>query len=145
MNPRAAIALIEELLRFESPHQRTVRIVRRPTTIGGTALSEGDVLMLMNGAANRDERRYEDADQLRLTRDGRRHLAFSAGIHFCIGASLARLELRAALNTFLGRYPGYEILGEPPWLDNQTLRTLTELWIDPGPVTATRAGSGTRS
>jgi cytochrome P450 len=141
---------VEELLRYESPHQRTVRIVRRTMTLGGTELHEGDVLMLMNGSANRDERRFHDPDELRLRRDARRHLSFSSGIHFCIGASLARLELIAALGAFVDRYPDYRLVREPVWLDNRTLRTLTELFVDPGPAdervaATTRAGSGTRS
>jgi cytochrome P450 len=148
--PSTTKAVVEELLRYESPHQRTVRIVRRPMTLGGTDLREGDVVMLMNGSANRDDRRFVRADELDLRRDARRHLAFSAGIHFCTGASLARLELSAALRAFLDRYPDYHLAREPRWLDNRTLRSLTELWVAPGradeslPAT-TPASSGTRS
>jgi cytochrome P450 len=131
-DPTLLPGAVDELLRYESPHQRTVRIVRRTMTLGGTELREGDVILLMNGSANRDERRFDDPDRLKLRRDARRHLSFSAGIHFCIGASLARLELVAALRAFVDRYPGYRVLREPRWLDNRTLRTVTELWIEPG-------------
>jgi cytochrome P450 len=131
-DPTLLPGAVEELLRYESPHQRTVRIVRRPMTLGGTELREGDVILLMNGSANRDERRFDHPERLTLRPDARRHLSFSAGIHFCIGASLARLELVAALRAFLARYPGYRVLREPRWLDNRTLRTVTELWIEPG-------------
>jgi cytochrome P450 len=132
-DPSRAADAVDELLRYESPHQRTVRIVRRSMKLGGTALAQGDTLMLMNGAANRDERRFEDPEELEPRRDAQRHLAFSRGIHFCIGAPLARLELAAAIRAFLGRYPDYHVTRPPTWLDNRTLRSLTELWVATGP------------
>ena len=132
-DPSRLPGAVEELLRFESPHQRTVRIARRRLTLGGRTLREGDVVMLLNGAANRDDGRFSAAHELQAGRDARRHLAFSAGIHFCIGAPLARIELRSALGAFLDRYPEYHPVREPAWLDNRTLRTLTALWVRSGP------------
>jgi cytochrome P450 len=128
---RIAIA-VEELLRYESPHQRTVRIARRETTLAGTALSECDVVYLLNGAANRDGRLFSCPDELRLDRKATRHLAFSSGIHFCIGAPLARIELAESLRAFLLRYPDLHVAREPAWLVNHTLRTMTSLWVESG-------------
>ena len=122
---------VEEFLRYESPHQRTVRIVREDTTIAGTELRAGETVVLLNGAANRDDEQFVDAHELRLDRQPNRHLAFSSGIHFCIGAPLARIELTEALRAILTRFPGFRLVREPVWLDNHTLRSPASLWIEP--------------
>lgn len=129
-DPALVTTAVEESLRYESPHQRTVRIVRRDTVLAGTALRAGDVVVLLNGAANRDPARFEDAASFRMDRSPNRHLAFSAGIHFCIGAPLARIELAEALGAFLARFPDYRLVRDPVWIDNHTLRSPRELWIE---------------
>jgi cytochrome P450 len=98
---RCIPALIEESLRFESPIQYRLRLATADTELGGTRIAKGSLLVAMLGAANRDERRFPDADRFDMTRDTRGHLAFGFGAHFCLGAALARLEAKIALETVL--------------------------------------------
>lgn len=95
---------IEEALRFESPIKGDFRLSRVPTTIGGVDIPAGSTLMVINGAANRDERQFECPAEFRPDRhDAREHLAFGHGIHFCVGASLARAEGRITVECMLDR------------------------------------------
>jgi cytochrome P450 len=122
------VTAVEEFLRYDSPHQRTIRIAREDTRVGDHQIAAGGVVALLNGAANRDPDQFEDPDELRLDRSPNRHLTLSAGIHFCIGAPLARIEGAAAIGGFVARFPDLELLEDPPvWLENHTLRTLTRL------------------
>jgi cytochrome P450 len=119
---------VEEFLRYDSPHQRTIRIARRDTTIGERQIPTGAVIALLNGAANRDAEQFSEPDALVLNREPNRHLTLSAATHFCIGAPLARIEGAAAIDGLLNRFPELELLEETPtWLENHTLRTLTRL------------------
>lgn len=93
--------LVEEIIRMESPFRWMPRTAMRDTTIRGTHVPEGSDLLIMIGAANRDERRFEDPDHFDLHRDTGGHLGFGFGIHFCLGASLARLETRVVLETLV--------------------------------------------
>jgi cytochrome P450 len=121
-------AAVEESLRYDSPHKRTIRIAREDMRIGEQPIAAGEVVAVLNGAANRDPEQFEDPDELRLDRSPNKHLTLSAGIHFCIGAPLARIEGAAAIGGFLTRFPDLELLEDPPvWLENHTLRTLTRL------------------
>src|ERR1700759_2490006 len=79
---------IEEILRLESPSPVQARWVQRDVQLHGTTVPEGSIMMLLNGAANRDERQWTNPDQLDLTRDEGPHLAFGYGLHFCLGAAL---------------------------------------------------------
>ncbi len=98
---------IEEILRLESPAQGLFRITTRPVEIGGAKLPEGARVMAHFASANRDGCRFERPDALEPGRpDGSRHIAFGKGIHFCIGAPLARMELAVALPALLERLPG---------------------------------------
>jgi cytochrome P450 len=101
--------LVEEVLRYDSPIQMLMRLTTQDVTLGETTLPKGSMVMLLLGAANRDERRFPGADRFDLDRDTNGHLAFGFGNHFCLGASLARLEGRIALETLLERLPDYEI------------------------------------
>ncbi len=95
---------IEEILRFESPVKGDFRLARVPVTVGGVELSAGTMLMVLNGAANRDPRHFDHPDELQPTRENaREHLAFGHGIHYCPGAPLARAEGRIALERLLDR------------------------------------------
>ncbi|HEY4333573.1 MAG TPA: cytochrome P450, partial [Ilumatobacteraceae bacterium] len=95
---------IEEALRFESPIKGDFRLSRVPTVIGGVDIPAGATVMVINGAANRDERRFECPAEFRPDRaDAREHIAFGHGIHFCVGASLARAEGRISVECMLDR------------------------------------------
>lgn len=100
---------IEEILRYEAPSPIQARYVTHDVELYGTRVAEGSALVLLNGAANRDEREFEDADRLDVRRRNVRHLSFGLGIHFCLGASLARLEGCVALDEVLKRWPEWEI------------------------------------
>jgi cytochrome P450 len=100
---------VEEILRYEAPSPVQARYVMRDVELHGTTVPEGSTMLLLNGAANRDEREFEDADRLDLRRENVKHLSFGYGIHFCLGASLARLEGGVALDEVLARWPEWEI------------------------------------
>jgi cytochrome P450 len=100
---------IEEILRYEAPSPVQARYVTRDVELHGTTVAEGSTLLLLNGSANRDEREFPDPDRLDLRRENVRHLSFGYGLHFCLGASLARLEGRVALDEVLSRWPDWEI------------------------------------
>jgi cytochrome P450 len=91
-HPELAAPAGEELLRYDSPVQLVRRIARCDLALGGTRVREGDQILVLLGAANRDPARHPDPDRLDITRDGPSHLAFGHGLHFCVGAGLARLE-----------------------------------------------------
>jgi cytochrome P450 len=90
--PGLARAAVEELLRYDSPAQLVRRIARRDLRLGGIQVREGDQVLVVLGAANRDPARHPDPDRVNLARNGPSHLAFGHGLHFCVGAGLARLE-----------------------------------------------------
>jgi cytochrome P450 len=100
---------IEEVLRFESPSPVQARYVARDVELHGKVVPQGSIMMLLNGAANRDERKFADADRFDVHRKIDHHLAFGYGIHFCLGAALARLEGRVALDEVLKRFPAWEV------------------------------------
>jgi cytochrome P450 len=100
---------IEEVLRYEAPSPVQARYVTRDVEWHGTRVREGSALLLLNGSANRDEREFEGADRLDVKRNHIHHLSFGHGIHFCLGASLARLEGRVALEEILARWTEWEI------------------------------------
>ncbi|HTR71626.1 MAG TPA: cytochrome P450 [Mycobacteriales bacterium] len=100
---------IEEILRFEAPSPVQARYVQYDVEHHGQAISAGSVILLLNGSANRDERRFPDPDRVDIRRSIGRHLSFGYGLHFCLGASLARLEGRIALDEVLSRFPDWEI------------------------------------
>ena len=100
---------VEEILRYEAPSPVQARYVMRDVELHGTKVPEGSIMLLINGSANRDEREFEDADRLDVQRENVRHLSFGQGIHFCLGASLARLEGCVALDEVLARWPEWEI------------------------------------
>jgi cytochrome P450 len=100
---------IEEILRFEAPSPVQARYVMKDVEWHGTQVREGASLLLLNGSANRDERRFENPDQLDVGREIDHHLSFGFGIHFCLGASLARMEGCIALDEVLKRWPRWEI------------------------------------
>ena len=100
---------IEEVLRFEAPSPVQARYVTRDVEHHGTRLPAGSSVLLVNGSANRDARRYPDADRFDVGREDTHHLSFGMGTHFCMGASLARLEGCVALEEVLKRWPDWQV------------------------------------
>jgi len=100
---------IEEILRYEAPSPVQARYVTRDVELHGTTVPEGSTMLLLNGSANRDEREFEGPDRLDVRRENVRHVSFGYGIHFCLGAALARLEGCVALDEVLARWPDWEI------------------------------------
>jgi cytochrome P450 family 109 len=97
--------VIEETLRYESPVQRLFRTATRDLEFSGVKITKGDRITIFYGAANRDAAEFPNPDEFRLDRDLRNHVGFGMGIHYCLGAPLARAEARIALNAFLDRFP----------------------------------------
>lgn len=104
-------AAVEELLRYEPPSQYQVRTTTRDVTLHGTTIPAGSAVLLVTGAATRDERMFPDPDRLDITRDRRMgfNLAFGYGVHSCLGAALARMQSRIALEALLDVLPRYEV------------------------------------
>jgi cytochrome P450 len=100
---------IEEVLRYRSPVQSMYRVTATDTALGDLPVPAGSPLVAWIGSANRDERQFERPDQFDVHRGSSRHLAFGQGIHFCLGAPLARLEARIALGAVLSRLPGLSL------------------------------------
>jgi cytochrome P450 len=96
---------VEEALRYDAPVQFLFRRVAKAVELSGTRIPEGSLCMVIFGSANRDERRYADSERFDVTRDASGHVAFGHGIHFCLGAPLARLEGRIALEALINRLP----------------------------------------
>ena len=119
---------VEELLRFDPPAQVTGRQATADVTIGGQVIRKGDNIGLMLGAANRDTRRWADADVLRLDRPDPTPISFGAGAHHCLGAALARMELRLALPPLLDRLGDHSVdLDRAVWKRSFALRGLRSL------------------
>lgn len=100
---------VEELLRFEAPSPVQGRWTRRPVELHGTTVPADAKVLLLTGSAGRDERAYLDPDRFDIHRVFDQHVSFGHGIHFCVGAALARLEGRVGLEETLGRYPSWEV------------------------------------
>jgi cytochrome P450 len=100
---------VEELLRFDPPSHYQGRVATSPLVRHGREIPPGAIVLLINGAANRDPRAFDTPDRFIADRPIERHLAFGHGIHFCLGAPLARLETRIALEEMLKRFPRYEV------------------------------------
>ncbi len=113
-DPRAVSrTALEEFLRFDSPLQLFERTATTDTEINGVTIRSGQKIAALLGAANRDTDVFENADSMDLTRESNQHIAFGAGIHFCIGAPLARLEMNISLPALIERFPKLELAGEP--------------------------------
>jgi cytochrome P450 len=100
---------IEELLRYEAPSPVQARVLAHDVEHHGEKVPEGSIMVLLNGSGNRDERHFADADRFDIHRQIGHHLSFGYGIHFCLGAALARLEGRVALDEVLNRFPEWEV------------------------------------
>ena len=119
---------IEELLRYDSPVQATVRIATEDVTLGGAVIPKDAIALVLLGAANRDPAEFPEPDRLDLARENVRHLSFGLGTHFCLGAGLARLEARTAFRGLLERFPRMRLAGDAPeYRPNPFLRGLRRL------------------
>ncbi|GIM97686.1 cytochrome P450 [Paractinoplanes toevensis] len=128
-----APAYVEEVLRIDSPVQLTTRRVARPAEVGGVAVPAGAELVLLLGAANRDPARFDKPDVFDPDRQGVSPLSFGAGVHYCLGAPLARMEAQVALPALVRRFPDLALAGRPKRRARMNLRGWREL-----PVTLTR-------
>jgi cytochrome P450 len=108
--PRWIVNAVEETLRFDPPSQYQGRVTTRPVALHGAIIPENAKVLLINGASGRDERRFPDPDRFDVRRPIELHLGFGYGRHFCLGASLARMESRIGLEEFLRRWPDYEVV-----------------------------------
>jgi cytochrome P450 len=135
-DPTLAPTIVSEVLRLESNVQRSVRIGRTSRVIGGKSIEAGQPLMLLLGAANRDPAAFAEPDGLSLAGRNAPDVAFGGGHHFCLGASLARVEGRIALQEFV-QLPPLEQSGEETWYPGRVIRRLTQLpvrVIEPAPA-----------
>jgi cytochrome P450 len=112
-NPALIKTAVEEILRFESSNQLGNRITTEPVELGGVTMAAGTSVTLCIGAANRDERQFNEPETLDIGRNPNRHLAFGTGAHQCAGMALARLEGAVAISRFLARFPAYALKGPP--------------------------------
>jgi cytochrome P450 len=127
-NPGLIGSAIEELLRFDGPVQRTARIPSEDVVIAGHTIARGEMVMPFIGAADRDPAQFPDPDRLDITRTDNRHIAFGWGIHFCLGAPLARIEGQIAIGTLVRRLPKLALATEAPeFRQSLTLRGLASL------------------
>lgn len=123
-------AAVEELLRYDSPVQMTSRFAGEDAAVNGHAVKQHQQVILLLGSANRDPRRFPDPDRLDVAREDVRHLSFSHGIHYCLGAPLARLEGQVALNALLQRFPEARLAADRSklrWGNNLILHGLEHL------------------
>jgi hypothetical protein len=127
-DPGLVVSAVEELLRYDGPVQRTARIPSDDVVIGGRSIPKGEMVMPFIGAADRDPAQFPEPDRLDLGRTDNRHIAFGLGIHYCLGAPLARVEGQIAINTLLRRLPKLALATErPDYRQSLTLRGLSSL------------------
>jgi cytochrome P450 len=127
-DPGLVESAVEEFLRYDSPVQITDRVATQDCEIGGRRIRRGHLVGLLLGAANRDPAQFADPDRLDLGRQENRHLAFGQGVHFCLGAQLARLEAQLAIGTLVRRFPDFR--GDPNvagWKRSMVLRGVDAL------------------
>lgn len=121
--PQLLPSAIEEVLRYRSPFQWAMRAPVRDVEVHGTMIPKGAFVLPMVGAANRDPKRFPDPNRFDIGRDPNPHVAFGHGIHFCLGAALARLEARVALSDVLERFDSVAYAGDGPWEPREGLIT----------------------
>ena len=125
---------IEELLRYDGPVETsTERFAREDVAIGGTVIPKGEMVMVVIASADHDPERFVNSDELDVTRADNKHLAFGKGIHFCLGAPLARMEGQIAINTLLRRMPELRLADSPEsliWRPGMVLRGLKGLPVE---------------
>ncbi|MER8047617.1 cytochrome P450 [Streptomyces sp. NPDC094032] len=130
-DPEKLSTAVDELLRYDTPLQMFERWVLDDIELGGQVIPRGSEVALLFGSANRDPARFgPTADRLDLTRADNPHLTFGAGIHYCLGAPLARLELTAVFGELLRRAPGLRLAADPVWKPGYVIRGFEELLVE---------------
>lgn len=125
--PQRGAFAADEFIRWDTSVQISQRVGEEAIEVGGQVIPAGDVCVVMNGAANRDPARFAEPDRLDLTRSASAHLGFGMGRHFCLGASLARVEIETAVGSFVSRFPRFEAAGELAFRPSLFLRGLAKL------------------
>lgn len=137
-DPSLVRTAVEELLRWDSPVQIDARTVLDPAEVAGERLDPGEVVLTLLGSANRDPDRFVDPEAFDVGRTDATSISFASGIHFCLGAPLARLEGQVVLDALLGRFGSIELaIDEPEWRPTLTLRGLASLPVQLGAEEAT--------
>jgi cytochrome P450 len=126
-DPQRASAIVEETLRYDPPVHLVVRIASEDMTIGDTDVAKGDSMLLLLAAAQHDGAEFDRPEIFNPDREAFRHLSFGRGLHFCLGAPLARLEASITLTAVTSRFPNARLAGEPVYKPNVTLRGLATL------------------
>ncbi len=127
-DPSLARSAVEEILRYDPPVQFTGRVALEDIALGDVVIPKGQQAIILLASANRDPDVFADPDRLDITRAENRHLSFGHGIHYCVGAPLARVEAEIALSTLVQRFPGIRLLTEAPaYKENIVLRGLAAL------------------
>jgi cytochrome P450 len=109
------VTAVEEVLRWTTPSPSKRRTATTDCELGGHSIRPGEKVVVWEGSANRDERHFAEPDRFRLSRDPNPHLTFGHGVHFCLGAHLARLEIRITLEEFLDEFESFDLAGPPVW------------------------------
>jgi pimeloyl-[acyl-carrier protein] synthase len=132
--PSLARSAVEELLRWDSPVQIAIRVALEDTDLAGHDLPAGSQVLVLVGAANHDPARYHEPERLDLARDEGPPMSFGSGIHFCLGAALARVEGQIVFTRLLERFPKIALSGPAPvYRESVTLRGLVDLRVDVQP------------
>jgi pimeloyl-[acyl-carrier protein] synthase len=135
-HPDLMSSAVEEFLRYEAPSQMASRVAPEEMEIGGQIVGRGEILNLLLGSGNHDPEAFSDPDRLDITRANNRHLAFGTGMHYCLGAPLARLEGQVAIETLLRRFPTARLSDDPAqapeWRETISFRGLRSLWLTLG-------------
>jgi len=127
-DPGLDVNAVDELLRFDGPVQQTVRVPLVDVEYGGVTVPANTMVMTVLGSASHDPEVFEDPETLRLDRpNANRHLGFAAGVHYCLGSSLAKLEASVAITSLIRRFPAVVLDGEPHWRDRLTIRGVDHL------------------
>jgi cytochrome P450 len=128
-DPTLIPAAVEEMLRYESSVQLDARTALQPADVAGTTIPAGEVVLTLLGAANRDPARYPNPDRFDVGRANQQHISFAAGIHYCLGAPLARLEGAIVFERLVARFDQLDGDTRPPWRPSLTLRGLEQLQV----------------
>jgi hypothetical protein len=127
-DPSLVPSAVEEMLRWDPSLQATVRTAFEPMELGGQIIEAGDTVVVLFGAANRDPARFPDPERFDVGRADNDHLSFAGGIHYCLGASLARVEGQIAFSRLIARFRRIELADEhPPWTASSKIRGLDAL------------------